>query len=378
MNPKGLKIEPRATDFVFGSSSPIELKTVNPSGDWTSRIFFYEPQKLKFETDGCVLFTFQESFDAQMDLIYPTLSLDTQNQIIEMGFMDTGTDGNQHFHSSPRFLEIMTGNYINGNNLYDAPDAARKYGVLPWKDLPFDANLTLPEYFAPLPQMLMDKALKFRNLLGGKEFIKYHWIINGGKKNLPLMYKALQQAPLCLGISVGDNWNQVNPTDPISGSSPAHSVMEYAQSGSNVLIYDHYEPSKKILDAGFEIPYALQSIVKPIIILPLPAPLPNPATNAEISNWLSAASKWINAILNSFSYKGIPDAKVVESNNTMSLTQTGNYVALISFLLGVFHVNIGSQEVSQAVEAVATIVGLVVSWYGRYRVGDLKISGVRK
>lgn len=307
---KGLKIEPRATDYVLGSSSPITFTAANPIGDWTSHIFFYEPQKLQFETDGCVLFTFQESFDAQMDLIYPTLSLDIQSKIIEMGFMDTGTDGNLHFHSSPRFLEILTGNGTNGNNLYDAPDVARKYGVLPWKDLPFDSTLTEAQYFAPLPQMLMDKALKFRNLLGGKEFVKYHWIINGGKKNLPLMNTALQQAPLCLGISVGPNWNQIVPADPIPGSPPEHSVMLYKEEGQNAFIYDHYQPANKTLDAGFEIPYALQSIVKPIILPPLPAPLPNPATNAQISQQISKWQAWINILLNIFSYKGIPDTKV--------------------------------------------------------------------
>ena len=61
-----------------------------------------------------------------------------------------------------------------------------------------------------------------------------------------------------------------------------------------------------------------------------------------------------------------------------SLTQSGNYVALISFLLGLFNVNIGSEEVSKFVEAILVIVGLAVSWYGRYRKGDLRLSGARK
>jgi hypothetical protein len=62
----------------------------------------------------------------------------------------------------------------------------------------------------------------------------------------------------------------------------------------------------------------------------------------------------------------------------MSVTQIGNYVAVISFLLQLFHVNIGSEEVSKAAEAIATIIGLGVSWYGRYRIGDLTVGGFRK
>lgn len=62
----------------------------------------------------------------------------------------------------------------------------------------------------------------------------------------------------------------------------------------------------------------------------------------------------------------------------MSVTQLGNYVALIAFLLNLFKVNISTEEVSRAVEAGAVLVGLCVSWYGRYRMGDLTKLGIRK
>lgn len=62
----------------------------------------------------------------------------------------------------------------------------------------------------------------------------------------------------------------------------------------------------------------------------------------------------------------------------MSLTQVGNYVVLISFLLGIFKVNISSEEVTKFVEAALVLIGLCTSFYGRYRIGDLKLSGIRK
>lgn len=58
-----------------------------------------------------------------------------------------------------------------------------------------------------------------------------------------------------------------------------------------------------------------------------------------------------------------------------SLTQTGNYVALISFILGLFSVNIATEEISSFVESAAVIIGLAISWYGRYRKGDLTALG---
>jgi len=64
--------------------------------------------------------------------------------------------------------------------------------------------------------------------------------------------------------------------------------------------------------------------------------------------------------------------------NKFSLSQAGTYVALISFLLGLFKVNISTAEVSQFVEAAFVIIGLATAFYGRYRVGDLKLSGIRK
>jgi len=61
-----------------------------------------------------------------------------------------------------------------------------------------------------------------------------------------------------------------------------------------------------------------------------------------------------------------------------SLTQASNYVALLGFLLGIFQVNIATEELSKFVEAVMVIGGLVSSWYGRYRIGDLTKFGARK
>ena len=62
----------------------------------------------------------------------------------------------------------------------------------------------------------------------------------------------------------------------------------------------------------------------------------------------------------------------------LSLTQAGNYAALVGFVLKLLNINIGTDEITQAVTALMVLGGLAASWYGRYRVGDLKLSGLRK
>lgn len=288
-----LKIVPRETDYIKGVNSPLQFKAVS-DGNWTPRLAFFESQKIQFETNGCVLFTAQESFDAQMDNLIslgqiPQSALDW---FTAQGYMDMGLDGKLHFHSSARFLEVLTGNGLNGNSLPDAWDVMRKYGVLPWKDLPYDASITEAAYFAAISQVSLDKAAAFLSLIGGKNAIQYHWIVNGGATNIPSMTSALAQAPLCIGIAVGSDWNQVQPS-PIDGT-PGHSVMNYLIDPF-VEIYDHYIPAKKELIKNYPIHYVLQGILSPLFSLPSP---PTPPTPPQVSSWLNVVRQWLsNALL---------------------------------------------------------------------------------
>lgn len=62
----------------------------------------------------------------------------------------------------------------------------------------------------------------------------------------------------------------------------------------------------------------------------------------------------------------------------MDSTQLANYVALIGFVLKLLKVNIGTEEVTQALTASMVLGGLFVSWYNRYKQGDLTLSGFKK
>lgn len=64
-----------------------------------------------------------------------------------------------------------------------------------------------------------------------------------------------------------------------------------------------------------------------------------------------------------------------------SLTQAGNIGVLVGFivlLLKYFGIAIAEEEIMNLFSAIITIVGLGTSWYGRYRRGDLQITGIRK
>ena len=64
-----------------------------------------------------------------------------------------------------------------------------------------------------------------------------------------------------------------------------------------------------------------------------------------------------------------------------SLTQTGNLTALIGvvmFALRYFEINIAQEEIQALLAAGLSFFGIILSWIGRYRKGDLTKLGFRK
>lgn len=317
--------------------------------DWTKHIWFTnERQKLNgFETDGCEFFSAQQSFDAQMDVLLASAPQTVIDRLTSMGFMDMGTDGTPHFHSSARFMEVMSGVGTKGASSTQVYNTIEKYGILPWTDLPFDATITPAEYFAAVPQILQVKALQFVELLGGKNAIKYNWIIDNGTKDIGKIAAALPSAPVCLGIAVTAFWNQPIPGDPIPGDPPAHEVMCYDIQGNNLLILDHYEPPLKTLDIGYPVHFASQIIVLPVwqvqqevqkietaaqIIIPQVPPAQASLIQQAIS-WLKQAFlKWANGE----PLTGISKAELIgnEIETSMSTSFSISQAEIMSVLKG--------------------------------------------
>ena len=299
-------LDPRPADWLMGA---IPFKAV--CSDWLSHCDFYEPQKLaNGDTDDCWCFSFQESFDAQMDLLLPTFSAEVQQEISAMGFMDlSSADNKLHFHSSPRFIGVLSGVGQDGGTLPLGWDTARKYGVVPFSVLPVLATMTLADYFAPMTPQVMAIGAKFLALIGGKASLPYQYVADG-KENLAAMRVALQQSPLLIGINPGSDWNTDCPAPPDPSLPPQHVVMLVSiNAQGDMVVFDHYTPNPKTLLAGWPVAYCLQGIVQPTFPPPVPpvqppnptippAPTlpPSPTVQQEIS-WLGQLKLWLQEVL---------------------------------------------------------------------------------
>jgi len=229
-----------------------------------------------------------------MDALMPTFPDSFVTLLNQLGYMDLGLDGGMHFHSSPRFVQINTGNGMSGNALQDPWTAMRKFGVLPWKDLPFDATITQDQFFQPPTQAMFDKAMQFLTAFGGKNSIQYHWICMG-TTNTQALDSARPQAPIPVAVAaVAPNWNQVKPG--IDLSPAGHGVLNYKSDIQGEWILDHYDPFLKVLQPGYPINYALQGIITPSF--PPPAPLPpSPSYPASPTpNQISLWTIWLNEL----------------------------------------------------------------------------------
>lgn len=280
-------IQPRETDYIKGVNSPIPFKAVT-DGNWESHNQFFERQKFDWDNDGCVLFAGQEDFDAQVDRQIQSGEMDvaTLEYLNQMGFMDTNSrDGKAHFHSSPRFLQVLTRNGQNGNPMTAPGDVMRKYGILPWTDLPFDGTMTIDEYFAPIPQNLLDKAASILATLRGKDnLLQYHWVNNGGPTDTAAMDKARQQAPLLIAIfAQAPSWNAVQPAIPEPTLIGNHAIENYNSDANGEWCLDHYDPFEKQLLNGYPIHYVMQIIVSPLSVLPsMPTTIAPTQKNVDI------------------------------------------------------------------------------------------------
>jgi len=62
----------------------------------------------------------------------------------------------------------------------------------------------------------------------------------------------------------------------------------------------------------------------------------------------------------------------------LSLTQTGNFVALIMVVSQLFDLDLDEGQVTEAAVGVIALLAIVTSFYGRWRKGDLTLFGTRK
>jgi uncharacterized membrane protein len=63
---------------------------------------------------------------------------------------------------------------------------------------------------------------------------------------------------------------------------------------------------------------------------------------------------------------------------TYSLTYISTIVLFLTFLCKVLGYEVGTEQLTTTVEVIVGLIAAIGALYGRYRVGGLKFSGVRK
>ena len=256
-------IAARPTDYIAGVNSPLPFVSNIPSGDWTSYLPDFDLQKEQgFETDACVTFSAVQSTEMQINWLLKTNQLPQYHidQLKSLGFLTDGT-----FHASERYIAVLDNTTTNGNTMPAPWDAIRKYGLIPYEDMPFSYTITdWAEYYTqPTP----DQIAKGQKLLELFAF-NYEYIWQNPTTSCPidLIIKHLQQAPLCISTPVCWPWNQLEP--PVCSDTTAeHSTLVYSQDQLTHIL-DHYVPFLKEFPAGYFIPYVVKGIVS---IVPPPS-----------------------------------------------------------------------------------------------------------
>lgn len=63
--------------------------------------------------------------------------------------------------------------------------------------------------------------------------------------------------------------------------------------------------------------------------------------------------------------------------NNYSLTYIGTIVLFLSFIVKLLNLNIGNAELTTTVETIAAIIGALLAFIGRYRLGGITRLGMR-
>jgi hypothetical protein len=375
-----LNIQVKPTDYHYGDGQ-LKLTGITTE-NWISHFDFFVPQKVSDgDTDDCWDFACTKNVDAFMDALIQDglIPASVVQELISMGFMDTGTDGAQHFHSSERFAGVLSGLKQNGGNLNAAYDIFRKYGCVPFTALPVTPGMTIEEYFAPIPQSVMDIGARFLALMGGKDFVQYQWINDGGATNVNQMAQVISKGPLSLGIPVNGGWNQVHPT--IATGQAVHVVSAYSVPAPSVYVSDNYAPFLKILDPGYQMSYVMQVIVQ---YIPPTQSTPTASSLPAVPQTVQPTQANLNILQQIVSlYQKL--VAVLKGRNlgstTMSQTQLSNFATtagVLALLLQHLGIIIPPDNIAFILFAVWSVGWSAYNYWQRYQKGDLTLGGIRK
>lgn len=248
--------DPRETDFIAGSSSVVPLN--HPTGDWFNSLPSDERQSgVYFDSMACVTFSAINVIETQINWMVQTGKIPpaTLKSMQDLGYFKDGV-----VNFSDRFIAKVSGTTRVGNYLVAVWDAIRKYGLIPESDWTFNPAQRTPafdwdDYYAPIPQALLDKGLKFLELFD----VSYEWLVTGGQATPKQFKEWLKGGPIQIASSTCPGWN--DGTVAACDRAVNHATMVYNVSDSGISIFDQYAPFSKTLANDYKIPYAMRGVV---------------------------------------------------------------------------------------------------------------------
>lgn len=263
------------TDFTCGVG---QIPYQSITSDWRPYVRDNEPQRLKFDTNGCSEFTpMVSSVEAQLNYLL-------QEDLIEVDdlnfFQSNGYIVDGQFQCSVEFNAILAGTTVNGNTPLNFAISVKHDGIIPQSML----EMSVADSQKYNTQEEQDAAFYSQDRISlemkelGRESLQhfnsaYQWIQNGmiGASMLNLK-TSLQQAPLVLGIPVPRDLTNYNGgfVQYDGGTNLDHCVgLVYTDlSPFPFYVHDNYNPYIKQLSSNYYIPQVLQIIITPIISPP--------------------------------------------------------------------------------------------------------------
>lgn len=320
MKQTGLIIKaPLPQDYVMGGETAVKGKF--RTNDWSGFLPTYEKQYAPtFDTLSCTSFSFNNVVESQLNFMKQNgdIPADNLKWLTDNGYLDT----NGRFNLSDRFLAIMSGTTMNGNDFRTVAECARTNGLIPEADFPF-AGTTWNEYH--------DKTkISPAMIAKGKEFLKrvniaWDWLFFDGAAGFhegSQVLGAITETPVQIGF----------PT-------PAHhATMLYGFDAptSGFKIFDTYEP---FLFAGPADNYDPQMGLHIVVSTPAPVVVPSVDTTFHFTKTLVYGAKGSDVVqlqrilinegclkagLDTGNYLGLTQQAVKNFQVKYGITPTGN------------------------------------------------------
>lgn len=206
---------------------------------------------------NCVSFSAVNVIETQLNWMLSTSQIPENivKTAQDLGYIKDGV-----FNFSDRFVAKISGTTRSGNYLVAVWDAIRKNGLIPESDWNFPNTQRTPvfdwdDYYAPIPQALLDKGKKFLDLFE----VRYEWLVAGGSATPKQFREWLKGGPIQIASATCPGWN--SGTVPNCSLGVNHATMLYNVSDSGLGIFDQYDPFTKTLASDYRIPYAMRAVV---------------------------------------------------------------------------------------------------------------------